>query len=248
MIKGEGYMVEKNKLPIMIDTFRKEQDMTLEDIGKKINKSKSAISRWIKGDRSPMIEDLERLADIFQTDIHTLLYGKKTVTVSKTTAELIKVVKQLSDKEQKKTLDFIDNLIAQRTMAITLHPINVVEALAAGVGYNYGNNDTITLYTDRDDLKPYDVASAVSGDSMEPLLHNHDVVLIKKNSDFINGEIYAIDYDGKSYVKKVYFEKDALVLVSLNEKYDNIIIPRHSDDAYLNIVGRVVDWFTPVQV
>ncbi|WP_163546370.1 LexA family transcriptional regulator [Granulicatella sp. zg-ZJ] len=241
-------MVEKNKLPIMIDTFRKEQDMTLEDIGKKINKSKSAISRWIKGDRSPMIEDLERLADIFQTDIHTLLYGKKTVTVSKTTAELIKVVKQLSDKEQKKTLDFIDNLIAQRTMAITLHPINVVEALAAGVGYNYGNNDTITLYTDRDDLKPYDVASAVSGDSMEPLLHNHDVVLIKKNSDFINGEIYAIDYDGKSYVKKVYFEKDALVLVSLNEKYDNIIIPRHSDDAYLNIVGRVVDWFTPVQV
>ncbi|QMI85942.1 helix-turn-helix domain-containing protein [Carnobacteriaceae bacterium zg-84] len=241
-------MVEKNKLPIMIDTFRKEQDMTLEDIGKKINKSKSAISRWIKGDRSPMIEDLERLADIFQTDIHTLLYGKKTVTVSKTTAELIKVVKQLSDKEQKKTLDFIDNLIAQRTITITLHPINVVEALAAGVGYNYGNNDTITLYTDRDDLKPYDVASAVSGDSMEPLLHNHDVVLIKKNSDFINGEIYAIDYDGKSYVKKVYFEKDTLVLVSLNEKYDNIIIPRHSDDAYLNIVGRVVDWFTPVQV
>lgn len=67
--------MNKYNLGKMIDYFRRNNDMTLEDLGNKLDKSPSAISRWISGDRSPMIEDLIRLTEIFKTDIDTLMYG-----------------------------------------------------------------------------------------------------------------------------------------------------------------------------
>ncbi|MBF0780013.1 MULTISPECIES: XRE family transcriptional regulator [unclassified Granulicatella] len=233
--------MKKNILPEMIDTFRKERHLTLEELGEKLGKSKSAISRWCKGDRSPMIDDLEKLAEVFQTDVITLLYGKKTVSVSKHFAEIITRVKKMTPQEQLDVLTFIKS-----RQVLPRIPIQVVEALAAGIGYAYGDNETTTLYTNRTDLKAYDIASSVTGDSMEPLIKNNDVVLIKKDRQFISGNLFAVDYDGKSYLKKVFFEKDYLRLVSINDKYDDILIPLHTQE-YLNIVGEIVDWFTPVE-
>lgn len=234
--------MKKNILPEMIDILRKERHWTLEELGERLGKSKSAISRWCKGDRSPMIEDLEKLTHVFQTDVVTLLYGKKSITVSKHLAEIITHTKKMTSHQQLEVLAFIKNL-QKPTPRI---PIQVVEALAAGVGYAYGNNELTTFYTERTDLKNYDIASAVSGDSMEPLIKHNDIVLIKKDRQFISGNLFAIDYDGKSYLKKVFFEKNQLRLVSINDKYADILIPLNTQE-YLNIVGEIVDWFTPVE-
>lgn len=56
-----------NKLGKMIDYFRKRDNLTLDELGKRLNKSPSAVSRWISGDRSPMVDDLIKL---------TLLYNQ----------------------------------------------------------------------------------------------------------------------------------------------------------------------------
>lgn len=238
-------MKKENILPLMIEELRKEKQLTLEDLGLQLGKSKSAISRWTKGDRSPMVEDLEKLAEVLDTDILTLLYGKRTVSVSQTIATSIKLMKKLSPSQQEDVLQYISTISTKSQNSALRFPIRVTEALAAGIGYAYGDNETIQLYTDRNDLKDYDIASRVSGDSMEPLYTNGDVVLIKKNTHFTNGSIYAIDFNEKSYLKKVYFEKKHLRLVSLNDKYDDIFIPRKSE-YYLNIIGEVVDSFTPI--
>ncbi|MBS4761581.1 helix-turn-helix transcriptional regulator [Carnobacteriaceae bacterium zg-ZUI252] len=240
------------QLPKMINYFRKQHDMTLEQLGEHFGKSKSAMSRWIKGDRSPMVDDLIRLADIFHTDVTTLLFGldyktvKTTGQIDSQTKELIQTIKQLQPNEKKETIVFAKSFIEKRSVAKRhLFPIQVVEAVAAGVGYSYDNNQTTTFYTDRDNLKTYDVATLVSGDSMEPEIKNGDVILLQKNVHHISGQIYTVDYNEKSYVKKVYFEKDNLRLVSLNDKYEDIIIPLNTPH-YLNIVGQVVDHFTPI--
>lgn len=49
-------------------------------------------------------------------------------------------------------------------------------------------------------------------------------------------------------MEPMYKDGDRFRLVSVNRKYDNIIIdiPVHSD-MYFNIVGKVVDNFTPVK-
>lgn len=67
----------EKKLGIMIDYYRRQNNLTLEELGKKLGKSPSAVSRWITGDRSPMVEDLIRLTDLFDTDITTLMYGRQ---------------------------------------------------------------------------------------------------------------------------------------------------------------------------
>lgn len=241
------------KLPEMIDYFRKQNDLTLEELGEKLGKTKSAMSRWIGGDRSPMVTDLVRLSEIFNTDITTLVFGieskipKNTRKIDTQTQKLVNVIKQLNTFEKQKTIEFAQQLIDSRSNNIKLFPIETIEAVAAGIGYSYGNNETAIYYTSRDDLKNYDIASLVSGDSMQPDIQNGDVILIQKDAPLISGQLYAVDYDEKSYVKKVYFEKDNLRLVSTNEKYDDILIPLNTDN-YLNIVGQVVDWFTPVTI
>lgn len=64
-----------NNLGFMINYYRKSLNLTLEELGKKLNKSPSAVSRWISGDRSPMVDDLIRLTELFDVDLDTLLYG-----------------------------------------------------------------------------------------------------------------------------------------------------------------------------
>lgn len=127
-------------------------------------------------------------------------------------------------------------------------PVYVTEKAAAGFGYSYGNNETAPYYTYRSDLHQYDFATLVNGDSMEPKFMDGDVVLVKSGYDNVNGDVYVIDYNGKSYVKKLYNDGDRFRLVSINKKYDNIIIDIPIDgDIYFNIVGKVVDSFTPVK-
>ena len=132
----------------------------------------------------------------------------------------------------------------------SLYEVKVTEKLAAGLGYSYQeSNEVFLVYTDNDNLPNYDIASYITGDSMEPRYHDGDVALIQLGYDNIHGGIYAVDYDGESYLKKVFFENDRIRLVSLNKKYDDIIIDLPVEQGtYLNIVGKVVGSFTPVEV
>ncbi|MBS4750352.1 helix-turn-helix domain-containing protein [Carnobacteriaceae bacterium zg-ZUI78] len=131
-----------------------------------------------------------------------------------------------------------------------LTPVKVVESLAAGRGYSYmEQNETYDVYTDKENLKGHDIASFVTGDSMIPDYKDGDVVLIKKGYDNVQGGVYAIDYNGKSYLKRVYNEGNRFKLVSINsEKYEPFYIDVPVDeDIYFNIIGSVVDSFTPIE-
>lgn len=127
--------------------------------------------------------------------------------------------------------------------------VKVIEKLSAGTGYDYQeNNETYYVYTDQDTLPNYDLACTITGDSMEPKYHDGDVALIQLGYDNIHGGIYAVDYDGESYLKKVFFENDRIRLVSINKKYDDIVIDLPVEQGtYLNIVGKVVGSFTPIE-
>lgn len=63
------------KFPQMVDYFRKEKGWTMKELANKMGKTASAISRWISGDNSPKMEDVHALAELFDTDIDTLVHG-----------------------------------------------------------------------------------------------------------------------------------------------------------------------------
>ena len=90
----------------------------------------------------------------------------------------------------------------------------------------------------------HDFASWVFGDSMEPTYLNGEVVLIKQTGFDYDGDVYAVDWDGQTYIKKVYREEDGLRLVSLNKRYGDKFAPYDEDP---RIIGKIVGNFMPIE-
>lgn len=76
-------------------------------------------------------------------------------------------------------------------------------------------------------------AIGVNGDSMEPLYHDSDILLVEKVDSVDVGDIGIFMVDGESYVKKLGPNNE---LISLNRKYANIPLTVNS-----RCMGRVVD-------
>ena len=85
----------------------------------------------------------------------------------------------------------------------------------------------------------YDVIS-VLGDSMEPLVKNGDMVLVKPTSEASNGEIVTANLGGDLYVTKSLRDpiKRNVRLTSMNNFYEDIVI-EEDELEQLNIVGVV---------
>lgn len=123
-----------------------------------------------------------------------------------------------------------------------LYEYKVFEKLAAGNGYTYFNDGNFDIVF-HDEKMDHDFASWVFGDSMEPTYLNGEVVLIKQTGFDYDGAIYAVDWDGQTYIKKVYKEETGLRLVSLNKKYADKFAPYDEDP---RIIGKIVGHFQPM--
>ena len=72
---------------------------------------------------------------------------------------------------------------------------------------------------------------------------NYDTVYFNHQFDY-DGAIYAIDWDGQTYIKKVYREENGLRLVSLNRNYSDKFAPY---DENPRIIGKIVGNFMPLE-
>lgn len=81
-------------------------------------------------------------------------------------------------------------------------------------------------------------AVKISGNSMEPDVHDGDIVLVRACEEVLNARVGIVWYDGKCYCKKIVQTKEGLLLVSTNRQYDPI--PVTSMDEY-HLFGEVVE-------
>lgn len=222
------------------------------DLSKGTGIPPSTLTGYVKGTSIPIPGNVQKIADFFnvaKSDIDPR-FGKPTTT--STLSLITETSAKLNDDNQLNVLNYATHLYEDEQNSIKeslrLYTVEVVEGLAAGNGFSYGDNETTIYYTDREDLRYYDEASLVVGDSMEPDYPDGSIALIQRGYDSLNGQVYAVDYDGKSFIKKVYNEQSHFRLVSINEKYEDIIIDVPvNEDTHFNIIGKVVDWFTPIE-
>lgn len=80
-------------------------------------------------------------------------------------------------------------------------------------------------------------AIKISGDSMEPDIHDGDIILLKNCEEVRNAHMGIVSYRGKCYCKKLVKKDDGLLLVSSNKAYKPI--PVTSFDEY-HLFGEVV--------
>ena len=229
-----------------IKELRTKLNLSADDLAHLIGKNRSTIYRYENSNIEKLpVSILEPLAIALQTTPAYIMGISQDTTTNSLSEKINTTVQQLNEENQNKTYKYAKNLLQFQNRTVQevsveykskeLTEIFVTEKVAAGIGYSYGNNEVTPYYTDREDLMPYDMATCVFGDSMEP--------------EFSDGDIYVVDYDGKSYVKKLYNDGSRFVLKSLNKKYSDIIIYRsdlEGGDVYFNIIGKVVDSFTPV--
>ena len=239
-------------------------------------KSSSSISEWEKGKYTPKAGVLNDISKIFNIPLSKLMNEDLSKSSSELeTTELISKISSVSSKleehRQEHVLNFASNQLNQQNAeqrrkikveviqdkniveeVPQLHAVEVYEdhALAAGLGFSYDNAGcTKTYYTLRSDLPRFDEAVPVTGNSMEPTLEDGDIALLKNNYSEIDGNIYAIDYDDKSYIKRLYFYNDKVLVRSDNPEYKDweITYKDLADDefTYFKVIGEVVDWFTP---
>ncbi|WP_167841646.1 XRE family transcriptional regulator [Lactococcus raffinolactis] len=223
---------------------RKSAKLSQDALAKKIGRTKSTISRWESGERNPKMFEMVELENALGISAETLMYGTSEIKTT-TLSEINRVSSELHPHRQEKVLDFAQAELTDQNKenTIKLFPYNVQEKLSAGTGYDYdGNGSYDVAYSDKE--IDYDFASWVFGDSMLPDYPNGDVALIKVCPFDYDGDVYAVDWDGQSYIKKVYKESDGLRLVSTNEKYADKFAAFSEEP---RIIGKVVGSFTPIE-
>ena len=214
----------------------------------------TTVRDWLKGITYPRIGKIELLADYFGVNKSDLIEDKSQeikelkIPTSPLVHKITEKVVKLSTPRKQKVLNYANEQLKEQnnkviTIEENLFEYRVFEKLAAGNGYSYfndGNYDTVFYNKDLD----HDFASWVFGDSMEPKYINGEVVLIKETGFDYDGAIYAVDWDGQTYIKKVYKEKDGLRLVSINKKYKDKFAPFEEDP---RIIGKIVGNFMPIE-
>lgn len=222
----------------MIDYFRKENGWTMKEFGEKLNKSESAISKWIKGVRSPMVEDFDKMVKLFNTDPDILMYG---VSEASTTLDKItNISSKLKESRQQVVLDTAENELEEQQKEniskIREFIYNYYDnAVSAGTGeyLTDGKPETVTLPVDFD----ADFVCPISGDSMEPEYHDEDYVFVKLSYDISDGDIGVFILDGDAYIKELRVDEEGAFLHSLNPQYRDKPITAESN---FRIVGEVV--------
>ena len=226
-----------------IKEFRLLKNMTQSDLADLLKTTKQTIGRYENGSRRANQDTLFELADIFGKNIDD--FFPKEDNISSTKTILDNIFNKLEKPRQEIVINTAQEQLEEQNKekTIKLFPYNVQEKLSAGTGYGYfddGNYDTV-YYNEQYDC---DFASWIFGDSMLPDYPNGDVALIKSCPFEYDGCVYAVDWDGQSYIKKVYKEEKGLRLVSTNEKYSDKFAPFTEEP---RIIGKVVASFTPLE-
>lgn len=236
--------------PAMVKQYRTANSLTMEQLAEKIGKTKSTISKWEKGTRSPKIQEIEELANFFGIDPQIMMFGKSyTTTAPNSLIEQIsdKVV-QLTEPNQKNVLRYSSELLdKQNTVENSKNTVNELQATyhtynyydqpaSAGTG-QYLNDvkvETIELPIEVD----ADFVVPIYGDSMEPEYHSGDYVFVKLSVDLSDGDIGVFAYNGDAYIKQLRITDQGAYLHSLNPDYDDIPITADTD---FRTIGEVVD-------
>ena len=217
----------------------------------------TTVRDWLKGITYPRIGKIELLANYFNINKSDLIENKIstaqpsdslleeiTNTARKLSVENKKIVLRTSEDLLKEQKNEEETKINEVSEVISLYQVEVVSETAAACGFNYGfgYDDTDRETIEVDEQPPrHDIATKVSGDSMQPDYQDGDILyLVDKGLTTYNGDLAVIAYGDRSYFKKIYTENRHLRLVSLNDKYEDIILDfPPAEDTHIKIYAVV---------
>lgn len=220
----------------MIDYFRNENSLTMEELGRRLGKNKSSISRWISGERYPKIEEIEEIAKYFNTDVETLIFGFNTKI-----NDITSIYNKLTTTRQERVYNYAEEQLNEQNGQIqedNIIPIVFGRQSAAGS----------MIYVDDVDAEMGVLPSSIvpnganelvqiTGDSMEPIIKKGSEVYLRYQPTVEDGEIaiVRVEDDGVT-CKYLYRDGQNIILRSENPKYEDIVV----DAERVSVIGKVL--------
>lgn len=220
----------------MIDYFRNENSLTMEELGRRLGKNKSSISRWISGERYPKIEEIEEIAKYFNTDVETLIFGFNTKI-----NDITSIYNQLTTTRQERVYNYAEEQLNEQNGQIqedNIIPIVFGRQSAAGS----------MIYVDDVDAEMGVLPSSIvpnganelvqiTGDSMEPIIKKGSEVYLRYQPTVEDGEIAIVRVEDEGVTCKYLFrDGENIILKSENPKYDDIVV----DAEKVSVIGKVL--------
>ncbi len=215
--------------------LRKQDGLTQADLAIRLGIAKSTISMYECGNREPDFETLEAIADYFNVDMNRLTGIEKagpgplssSYVVTAQEYSLVCSYRKASPSDRQ----IIDNIVAR-------YPVEEIEAAPAakiiplfGTAAAAGPGEFDTGLPWEEYSVPADSSAAfavrISGDSMEPVLHDGEIALCAEKTPQI-GDVAVMMVNGCLLVKQFISDNYNIYLRSLN---------RARKDADLNIMG-----------
>lgn len=226
-------MESKIVFPRMLAYFLDRDDMTMKELGDKMGKTKSAVSRWVSGENQPKVDDIEKLVDIFDTDIQTLIFGGDG-----TYDELFGVYEQLNEQRQENVLYYAEYQLDQQNSEINEPQLSIITGRSTAAGpARYVDDADAEVITASMVPKGADELVRVKGKSMEPLIRDGDNVYIRHQPTLEQGEVGIISIENEGVTcKKFYLDGDTVVLRSVNDDYEDMKF----DTSQIRILGKVL--------
>lgn len=239
--------------PQKLKELRKAKGLTMEELGREIGRTKSTISRWEKGERTPKMLEMVLLENVFGISAKELFYGVREDSFSKNKEIISKIIQtseQLKEPRQEKVLTYAESQLTEQNKIIELPTKTYIveeetaeyiyydEAVSAGTG-NY-LQDSYESYVDLPvSVVPgnTDFVLSVQGDSMEDEYYDGDYIFIESTVNVENGEVGVFILNGDAYVKQLLRDENRASLHSFNPKYEDIQIQEHDE---MRTIGRVL--------
>jgi hypothetical protein len=219
----------------MLNYFRKEKGWTMEELGMKMGKTKSAVSRWVSGSNYPKVDDIEKLVQLFDTDVQTLVFGGEETQ----DLPLLSIYNELTPPRQAKVYHYAEEQLDEQQLEehSNIYMIHG-RASAAGSAIEVDDNDARMNVVNSSTIpNGADEIVKITGDSMEPLIKKGSSVYIRHQPTIENGEIAIVRIEDIGVTcKKVYKNNQQVRLKSINTTYDDMVY--QADE--VTILGKVL--------
>lgn len=213
---------------------RRSLNLTQEKFAEKCDVNRVTVSSWENGKYAPEGDTLQRVASALGVSTDYLM-GRETSA-------------------KKEALSAESNISGQRLNrdnVILVPVISPILKCSAGNGNGYDDSgvawDVVSQYPLFDGtLSALYSSKSLSamyaeGDSMEPQIHDGDLIVFVHDETWIPGNIAIVRLDGKLFVKGILRSKNGYILRSQNRDYADIEVGEDDD---FSVVGRVVKIIT----
>ena len=195
-----------------IKKIRLEHELSQADLGKIAGVSDKAVSTWELGIKIPRMGAVEKMANYFGIPKSAILDDAQPAPASRPIPPGF---------EPMPKMDWVP--LVGRIACGT--PITAEENVERIVCVPSKWHSTFTL--------------TCKGDSMEPRIHDGDLVAIRSQPEVENGEIAAVRIDGEATLKHVYLHDSFIELRPENPAFNSIILSRE-DMNNVVIEGKAV--------